>query len=611
MKKSLLFLFTVLCTLSIFTSCKDDEDTSWQNISADYESEKLALSLNGIALSDQKVKVEAIDPENAVITLTAPIDGVALVTIDAKLIKVNDEYTFEANSGKVALETRMPQTDGYSVAATGKISSKGILTMEVKIGDVFTQEGIFLGDLKINDGALNETVRQKVYINKAGDRLLELKINNFQFMGMQLGNLQVDSIVTLTNKGKTIFTGKGLLELPAPLGTCNLDITGSIENNILTLDIAVNLAILNVDVAFEGSKMEKDMSSEAKILEFTFASELVTVQPSIDGKDISFTISNEMTAEELAALVPTFTISAGATVDKKSGEAQNFSAPVVYTVVSEDGITTTVYNVFVAAKEKVFDFNEWTTFKSSTVDSNEEYKTPVGAFGSSNPGILSINEMVGKSLGFYEYPVIPVSGLTDQAAQLKTLYTFLQTKEGIDFNALLGGMIPYVTAGSLFTGSFETDMYNPLNSTKFGIPYNGEPTTFTGSYKYTPGKTYYNNTNKVVADKVDSCSIYAILYEALLDGNGNNIPLTGDYKREEVYIGTSSRVIMRADLTDGSEKTDWTSFSIPFKLLAGKTFDATKKYYLAIVCSSSAAGDYYMGAPGSVLCVDNFKVLSK
>ena len=43
-------------------------------------------------------------------------------------------------------------------------------------------------------------------------------------------------------------------------------------------------------------------------------------------------------------------------------------------------------------------------------------------------------------------------------------------------------------------------MYNTLNSTKFGVPFVGEPATFTGYYKYTQGTTYNNNKNQVVAD---------------------------------------------------------------------------------------------------------------
>lgn len=146
----------------------------------------------------------------------------------------------------------------------------------------------------------------------------------------------------------------------------------------------------------------------------------------------------------------------------------------------------------------------------------------------------------------------------------------------MDFNALLGGLVPYVTAGSLFTGIFKTDMNNTLNSTKFGVPFVGEPATFTGYYKYTPGTTYYNNKNEVVADKTDECSIYAVLYEELLDEENNNIPLNGDYNDPDLYIGSSKRIVMKAVLEDGTAKSDWTKFSIPFKLLEGKSYDATK-----------------------------------
>lgn len=82
-------------------------------------------------------------------------------------------------------------------------------------------------------------------------------------------------------------------------------------------------------------------------------------------------------------------------------------------------------------------------------------------------------------------------------------------------------------------------MFNPLNSTKFGVPFVGEPVTFTGWYKYAPGEIYYDNTNKIVEGQTDKCSIYAVLYEESLDSKGNNIPLTGDYKNKEVYIGSS------------------------------------------------------------------------
>jgi hypothetical protein len=50
---------------------------------------------------------------------------------------------------------------------------------------------------------------------------------------------------------------------------------------------------------------------------------------------------------DLTTLAPTFTLSGGATSDKASGSAQNFTAPVAYTVTSSDSAVSTVYTVTV------------------------------------------------------------------------------------------------------------------------------------------------------------------------------------------------------------------------------------------------------------------------
>jgi hypothetical protein len=50
---------------------------------------------------------------------------------------------------------------------------------------------------------------------------------------------------------------------------------------------------------------------------------------------------------DLTTLAPTFTLSGGATSNKLSGSAQNFTAPVAYTVTSSDSAISTVYTVTV------------------------------------------------------------------------------------------------------------------------------------------------------------------------------------------------------------------------------------------------------------------------
>ncbi len=244
-----------------------------------------------------------------------------------------------------------------------------------------------------------------------------------------------------------------------------------------------------------------------------------------------------------------------------------------------------------------FDFEKWTVQKSTTTGSTQQFEYPEGGFGTSNDGIMMINDMLKKN---FEYPVTQVAGKEGKGAQIKTIYT------DVGINDLTN--IPYVTAGSLYLGSFKLDINKPLASTKFGIPYTftTAPTTFTGFYKYTPGKDYYTKNNKVIAEKTDECAIYAVLYEENLGTDGKtNIPLTGE------DIMTSDRIVMMAALENGSAKADWTEFSLPFKPVGTKKFDPTKKYQITFIVSSSAKGYLLEGAPNSTLTIDSFKIISK
>ena len=68
------------------------------------------------------------------------------------------------------------------------------------------------------------------------------------------------------------------------------------------------------------------------------------VTGTIDGTSISATVPH---GTDVTALVPTITVSAGATISPASGQAQDFSSPVTYTVTAEDGTTTADYTVTV------------------------------------------------------------------------------------------------------------------------------------------------------------------------------------------------------------------------------------------------------------------------
>ena len=73
---------------------------------------------------------------------------------------------------------------------------------------------------------------------------------------------------------------------------------------------------------------------------------------------------------------------------------------------------------------------------------------------------------------------------------------------------------------------------------------------------------------------------------------------------------TSDKVVAIASVKydEAAEAGKYIDFNVGFTYKDGKSWDASKKYKLAIVCSSSKDGDKFSGAPGSVLYVDDLKV---
>lgn len=125
MKKNLFFVFTMLCALSFFTACSDDDDNKtddgWKAISATYTAETLKLTMGGTEVADQSVKVDASSAEQATITLANLIPGEAEVKIEAKMVKTGD-YALEGSN----------TNDLRTVSAKGTVGA-GVLTLDATL----------------------------------------------------------------------------------------------------------------------------------------------------------------------------------------------------------------------------------------------------------------------------------------------------------------------------------------------------------------------------------------------------------------------------------------------------------------------------------------------
>lgn len=462
--------------------------------------------------------------------------------------------------------------------------------------------GNYKGELKVNvDDVDMGTQSQKITVEKAGEKSINLSLKNFSFIGINIGDIELNDCLLTENGDNYSFTGT--TSLNTDLLKADVDATGTIGKGKvdISMDIAADLGGMkqSVKVTYTGDRLTGTESSEAKITKFIFdenvaeVNSLVVSQPVIDEetKTITFMVSETAGNEQLAVLVPSVEVSEKATVTPGNNVAQDFSngKTVKYTVEAEDG-TIVVYTVKSPQKCLKYSFEEW---ESPTEYSKNYTLLPKEIWASSADGA----GLLGGTLLERED-----AGTEGFAAKMITF----------EYGEAGNAIIPKITSGSIFIGKFDmsTAFTDKLACTKFGLPTSqlgmlGKPVTFKGNYKYVSGEKYIDGEEDPAGEhpiegKKDECAIQAVLYEAK-DTEGNDVTLTGH------DINTSEYIVAMASLADGTEKSEFTSFEIPFEYR--KAYDASKEYKFAIVCSSSKNGDTFKGAGGSTLTVDEFEVI--
>ena len=457
-------------------------------------------------------------------------------------------------------------------------------------------------DVAIDGTTIATGVPQKITVAGANATSINLSLTNFSFMGFQVGDVSLQNCRLIQNGDTYTFTGTTSIEVVGL--TASVNATGSIGNSSvsITLDIAAVAGTVEqvVAVTYTGTKLNGTEGTGADILTFVIDNSVVTEQPTINADNtITFKVAEDA---DVSALIPTITVSEGATITPASGVAQDFSngKNVTYTVVSEDYGTTKTYTVSVAGNQSVekYSFDEWT---QGSNDAGMQWPTPqpTDYLATANEGVAYLK---GFGLNVDYATTEETNGYSGSAVKLTTLYT-----KGGGF-----GLAPAITPGSLFTGKFEfefvLDQNEQIKLTKFGVPFDKVPVRFRGVYKYTAGDNFVNGSDKNNVqeglEQTDECSIQAVLYEAT-DENGAEVILTG------VDINNSPYRVSQALLEDGSPKEDWTAFDIPFTYFEGKSYDPSKTYKLAIVCSSSKEGASFIGAANSTLWVDEFEIISE
>lgn len=153
-------------------------------------------------------------------------------------------------------------------------------------------------------------------------------------------------------------------------------------------------------------------------------------------------------------------------------------------------------------------------------------------------------------------------------------------------------------AGNAFTGSFALSGMNGVVT--LGKPFTARPSMFKGKYNYIP-QTVDKYSGHIAKGSFDQCAIYIVLLKEPMALNTANQE-TLNWK--EYY---ADRIIAYAELpaSENMLTNGWSDFNLKLQYLKKDV----KPEYIGVLATSSKYGDYFQGAVGSELYIDDFELV--
>lgn len=187
---------------------------------------------------------------------------------------------------------------------------------------------------------------------------------------------------------------------------------------------------------------------------------------------------------------------------------------------------------------------------------------------------------------------------------------------GFACNLLSKYIVLKFAAGNIFTGTYlETDGTNGVLS--FGRPFGSRPSKMSFDYKYHPEKINKigDSSMDYLKGRPDSCQVYIALAD--WDGDvyngrtaeyrGKTFPFivrTRPSERHLIDLENDPNIIAYARMVKGEDVGTWTHETLKLKYRS----DRTPKW-IVVVATPSKFGDYFTGGDGSLLNVDNVKLI--
>ncbi|MCF8347385.1 MAG: PCMD domain-containing protein [Bacteroidales bacterium] len=334
---------------------------------------------------------------------------------------------------------------------------------------------------------------------------------------------------------------------------------------------------------------------QAKIVSFGIENQVGV--PNIDHEALMITVLVDESSDLTELMITALEISSFATSNPMQGEVLDFSQPVTILVTAEDGFSQ-IYTVFVKLSQAEIqlnnsDFQQWYEVGGSKPYFEPGLSKEETIWATGNPGVVTLGAP----------NVNPMSESDNVFAILKTVE--------LPIGAILSQGIG---AGSMFTGFFKLNLSNPIASAKFGTPYSAKPESFRIKYKYSPGTLVKDGKLNPLPQAKDSCDIGIILTDRSAE----------PYKQVAI-----------AWFRSGDNVTEWKELVMNFKyglIAQPMSYEKPKDVYvtengvdrlvttiygtgnekpthITVVFASSHRGDFFEGAPGSELYVDDLELI--
>jgi len=349
------------------------------------------------------------------------------------------------------------------------------------------------------------------------------------------------------------------------------------------------LFILGVVAIFLQACVSEDhfgKSSRSEIKTFVIPGQSGSSVINNDSLTVVVTIPETMT--DFMLIPSEISLSNFATVIPEAGQVQDFSAPVEYFVTAEDG-SVSIYKVSAlrGGSQPQLDnssFEDWysESVGFSTVEQPGVDKTST-IWGTANRGLA-----LGGS-----------SGNTSKQERDNSNYAKM---ESVAAPALVR-----MAAATIFIGKFTDDfpsVSDPRSNISLGTPFSARPLSFSFSYTYQPGPDN-EDANGNPLSYGDQCDIYLFL---------------------ENREGSEVKRVGTAWFRSGTSVSEWSRENVPIKY---GPLDASDPWYtyaqpvqgevwgdgsevvthITILATSSFEGDFFKGAIGSTLELDDIELV--